>query len=436
MTNRDTRIGSAIAAATCSLLGATIPSRTSAEEAGRWDIETALLYYAEGDDRVQDASAVIAAKRDFEDERYLDLGLTVDTLTGASPSGAIASGVAQTFTSPSGNAVYTTPAGEIPLDDTFLDTRVALNVGWTQPLARLYTITAGVDFSTEYDYTHAGVNVGITRDFNLRNTTLSAAVAYSQDDIDPVGGAPIGLAPMLDVGDSSNKRGKDSKDVLDLLVGIVQVIDRSTLLRVNYSYSDSSGYLTDPYKILSVVDPVTGDTVARMPAPGADGPTGLYRYEGRPDSRRKQSLFAEMRRDFSGSVLGLSYRFATDDWSIDSHTLEARLRWPLGEWSYIEPHVRYYTQSAAEFYRHSLVDGEPLPEFASADARLADLEGVTVGLKYGQTTASGNAWSARVELYQQSGSVPGGQIIGNQTGRELFPDLDAVIVQVSYRFGL
>jgi len=28
-------------------------------------------------------------------------------------------------------------------------------------------------------------------------------------------------------------------------------------LRLNYSYSDSSGYLTDPYKILSVVDPVT-----------------------------------------------------------------------------------------------------------------------------------------------------------------------------------
>jgi hypothetical protein len=206
------------------------------------------------------------------------------------------------------------------------------------------------------------------------------------------------------------------------------------LLRVNYSYSNSSGYLTDPYKILSVVDPVTGDTVARMPA--ADGPTGLYRYESRPDSRRKQSLFAEMRRDFSGRVLGLSYRFATDDWSIDSHTLEARLRWPLGESSYIEPHVRYYTQSAAEFYRHSLVEGEPLPEFASADTRLADLEGVTVGFKYGQTTASGNAWSARVELYQQSGSVPGGQIIGNQAGREPFPDLDAVIVQVSYRFGL
>ena len=80
------------------------------------------------------------------------------------------------------------------------------------------------------------------------------------------------------------------------------------MLRVNYSYSDSSGYLTDPYKILSVVDPVTGDTVERAPASGVLGPTGVYRYESRPDSRRKQGLYAELKHDFTGKVLGVSYR--------------------------------------------------------------------------------------------------------------------------------
>jgi hypothetical protein len=434
MTTKDTRISSAIAAATCTLLGTAPPTPASAAEAGRWELDSALLYYGEDDNRVQDVSASVFARRDFDDDRYLDLDLSVDTLTGASPSGAVATDTAQTFTSPSGNAVYTTPPGEIPFDDTFLDTRVAVNVGWTQPFARLYTFTAGLGFSTEYDYTHAGINLGLTRDFNRRNTTLSAAVAYSQDDIDPVGGAPIGLAPMLDVGDGSSKLGSDSKDVLDLLLGFTQVLGRSTVLRVNYSYSDSSGYLSDPYKFLSVVDPVTGDTLARVPAPGALGPTGVYLYENRPDSRRKQSLYAEVKHDFSGKVLGVSYRFGTDDWNIDSHTLDAHMRWPLGESSYVEPHVRYYTQTAADFYRFSLVDGEPLPEFASADARLADLDGVTLGLKYGHRSASGNEWSARVELYQQSGSVAADQIIGNQARRDQFPDLNAVIAQFSYRF--
>jgi hypothetical protein len=42
--------------------------------------------------------------------------------------------------------------------------------------------------------------------------------------------------------------------------------------------------------------------------------------------------------------------------------------------------------------------------------------------------------SVRVEFYQQSGSVPNGQIIGNQAGRDNYPDLNALIVQFSYRF--
>ena len=82
------------------------------------------------------------------------------------------------------------------------------------------------------------------------------------------------LAQMLDVGDGRNKLGgSDSKDVLDLLLGFTQVLNRTTVLRVNYSYSDSSGYLNDPYKILSVVDPLTGDTLAR--APIGQGPTAF-----------------------------------------------------------------------------------------------------------------------------------------------------------------
>ncbi len=102
----------------------------------------------------------------------------------------------------------------------------------------------------------------------------------------------------------------------------------------------------------------------------------------------------------------------------------------------MEPHLRYYTQTAADFYRFSLLDGEPLPAYASADVRLAELDGITLGLKYGRQTVSGSEWNVRVELYQQSGSVPGDQIIGNQARREQFPDLDAVIVQFGYRFKL
>ncbi len=64
----------------------------------RWDFDTALLYYGEDNERVRSLSASVLARRDFDDDRYLDLGLNVDSLTGASPSGAIATDEPQTFT--------------------------------------------------------------------------------------------------------------------------------------------------------------------------------------------------------------------------------------------------------------------------------------------------------------------------------------------------
>jgi hypothetical protein len=424
-----------LAAATCALLGSAVATPVAAqEEAERWSFDSSLLYYGESDSRVQDVSAAVSALRDFGDERKLSATLTADTLTGASASGAIALDRPQTFTSPSGRAVYTTNAGDVPLDDTFLDTRFALNASWTQPLARLYTFSAGVGFSTEYDYTHLGANLSLARDFNKRNTTVNAGFAWSQDTVDPVGGRPIPLSQMLDVGNNSNKRdGSEGKDVMDLLIGFTQVLNRTTVLRVNYSYSDSNGYLNDPYKLLSVVDPVTGDTLTRTPA--GQGPDGVYLFESRPDTRTKQSLFAEVKHAFGKPVMHLSYRFMTDDWGIDSHTGEVRLRWPLGD-GYIEPQLRYYTQSAADFYRANLVSGSALPRYASADFRLGDFDATTIGIKYGHNTPGGNEWSIRAEYYQQSGSVPHEQILGNQANREQYPDLSAVIVQFGYRFGL
>ena len=135
-----------------------------------------------------------------------------------------------------------------------------------------------------------------------------------------------------------------------------------------------------------------------------------------------------------GKVLDASYRYMTDDWEIDSHTLDLRYRWPLGESRYIEPHVRYYTQTAAEFYQLSLDSSQTLPAFASADYRLGEFDAVTAGFKYGWKTRSGNDMSVRLEWYTQSGKVPGDQLIGNQALRDNYPDLNAIIVQFSYRF--
>ena len=79
------------------------------------------------------------------------------------------------------------------------------------------------------------------------------------------------------------------------------------ILKTSDKQLQPQGYLTDPYKLLSVVDPVTGELLARTPAPGESGADGVYVFENRPDSRRKQGLYAELRHDFSGKVLQFDF---------------------------------------------------------------------------------------------------------------------------------
>jgi hypothetical protein len=424
-------VGTSLAAATATLLGQSVASDVVAQELTPWEFDTAALYYSESDSRVQDFSVNALARKELREESYLSLRLALDTLTGASPSGAVPANVVQTFTTPSGNSSYSVAPGQQPLDTSFLDTRVALGANYEWPITRLTLFNVGVSLSDEYDYTHTGVNMKLARDFNNRNTTLSFGVALASDTVDPVGGAPVGLSPLMGEDGAVNKRGSQSKDVTDLLLGVTQVINRKTVVQFNYSLSDSDGYLSDPYKMLSVVDPVLGDPVA--PPAGVDLDY-FYRYEHRPDTREKEGFFGLLKRDIGGDVFDVSYRYMTDDWDIDSHTLDLHYRRNLSSGSYIQPHLRFYSQTAASFYHTVLFDGDPLPSLATADYRLGEFDAVTIGVKFGKPTSRGEI-SGRLELYQQTGKAQPGSQIGSLRSFDLNPELNAVIAQFSYSFG-
>jgi hypothetical protein len=432
--NRQRLIGARLAAATCALLGQVpsgpVAAQEAAQELAPWDIDTSMLLYTESDSRVRDLSINGVLRKELREDAFLGITFALDTLTGASPSGAVPATSVQTFTRPSGNAEYTIAPGEQPLDDTFQDTRVALGASWEWPVTRLALLSVGASFSDEYDYTHTGLNAKVARDFNNRNTTLSFGVALANDSINPVGGSPVPFAPMLAVSDAASKRGNQSKDVTDVLLGVTQVLNRNTILQLNFSLSESDGYLTDPYKVLSVVDPVSGTPVAGPPGSGRF----LYLYESRPETRDKESLYALLKRNIGGNVVDVSYRYMTDDWGIDSQTVDLHYRWNLDSGRYLTPHLRFYSQTAADFYETVLFDGAPLPGFASADYRLGELDGITYGIKFGKDRGSGG-WSARLEWYRQTGSPKANARVGALEGFNLYPDLDALIAQFSYQFG-
>lgn len=387
-----------------------------------WDMETAVLYYQEAEGRVSAIEPVINIRRAFAGNRLLNLKFTLDALTGATPNGALPSTTPQTFTRPSGNDSFTVQSGEIPLDDTFRDTRIAVNGSWQQPLGRLSLLTLGANVSKEYDFLSTGGSAMLSRDFNDRNTTLTLGLSTEMDSIDPVGGVPIPFAPMAPAGAPQPRMGgSESKSVVDGMLGVTQVINAKTLTQLNYSLSHSNGYLNDPYKVLSVVDPNTGATLRNV-------------YEDRPDTRSKHALYWLLRRHLQRDIVSGSYRYFFDDWGIRSHTIDMNYHWKPSERWWLEPHVRFYSQSEADFYRLYLIDGIALPKEASADYRLASFNGFTFGFKFGWMFKNESSLILKLEYYTSQGDSNPAEAFGVMRGLDLYPDLKATMFQVQYKF--
>lgn len=411
-----------LSSASCALLGLVPQANASEDPEKSWTMDTSVLLYSESDGRVQAVEPVIDFNKKFQSGREANVKLTLDALTGATPNGATATNVPQTFTRPSGNDSYVVQPGEIPLDDTFRDTRIAVNGSWKQPLNRLTLLTLGGNVSHEYDFFSVGGSIQLNRDFNEKNTTLMLGLSTEMDQIDPVGGVPIPYRAMIAAGQPQPRQGAgDTKNVLDALVGVTQVINRRTLMQLNYSLSSASGYLNDPYKMLSRIDRTTGATVDNI-------------YELRPDSRTKHAIYWLTRYHLNRDVISASYRYFFDDWGIKSHTIDANYHWKLGEKHYLEPRVRFYSQTEADFFRVNLISGDPLPTEASADYRLSKFNGLTYGLKWGWNLKNGRAFILRLEYYAQVGESSPDTAIGLQRGLDLYPDLKATIAQIQYRF--
>jgi len=418
------KVATALAAASCTLLGVQ-PIANAVETASdnKWEFDSTILIYSETD-RVSAVEPVISARKEFSEDEFLNLKLVFDTLTGPSANGATATATSQTITKPSGKSEFVANANETPLDPSFRDTRIALSASWEQPLSRLSTISFGGNFSNEYDYQSVSVNTSISHDFNQRNTTLNYGLSLASDTITPVGNIPIPLSDLASVSNKGLDRGasSDTRTTIDFLIGVTQVISRRTIMQFNYSLGDSSGYHTDPYKILSVIDGTTGDTLR-------------YIHESRPENRQKQSVYWQTKHHFKEDIVDVSYRYFSDDWGIKSHTIDFHYRFRFIEAkSYLEPHIRYYSQDAADFYSHSLVDGSIPADYATADYRLGELDGTTIGIKYGTTLSSGSEFSFRVEFLTQSGDSNPADAIGSQKSQDLFPTVDALVVQASYSF--
>ena len=364
----------ALSAASCSLLAVTSQSVA----AKQWQVSASGLLYREAN-RVTVNEDVVSFRGNLDDQDTLSGTFTMDTMSGASPTGAVDSG---TYTSPSGSA-YTIPSGQTPMH-RFEDLRLAAQGEWERQWDRRLRSRGQLYYSEEYDYRSLGLGGEVLRDFNRRNTTVSAAFNAYYDTIQPVGGVPAGLSPL----GQGQGYGSDYKQTLEARAGLNQILGRNTVMDARLSLGNSSGYLSDPYKLISFVDANSGVALDHY-------------HERRPDRRTYLSVAGELRHiAVTDDVAVLSFRHYRDDWGVVANTVEASLDHPLKPRQGLVFKVRLHSQQAADFYHYRLVDdtpsatslpgvrasdrvGDPTQLYAaSADYRLGELNTVTVGARY------------------------------------------------------
>ena len=387
----------------------------------------AVLVYKEDGGRVQAIEPVVGVTYNFDDQSSLSLKFTADILTGASPYGATPWRETQTLIDPpstgaSGsktNTVVSTnvPPDVLPLATGFSDQRYAVDIGYSSPWGEGRTVSLSGGVSKERDYKSFYGNVGYSQEFNQKNTTFTAAVNFEYDISSPPGGHPRPLS----LADGSLNPENRHKTVIGGLVGISQVMNRHWLAQLNYNLSSSSGYHSDPYRVTSVVDGVTGGPVR-------------YLYEARPDKRLRQSIYFGNKIAIGSSVVDASIRGYHDDWGINSATINLAVRIPITDRFYIKPGGRYYTQSAADFFNYYLVDGAPLPQFTSPDSRLDKFSAVTGSLMLGYKTSRTGELYLRFGRYEPSAKTRTTNAPGYLAGRDLFSGTASSSLVVGYTY--
>jgi len=314
----------------------------------------------------------------ISDSWVFEIGAVYDSMTGASPyyhtvlSGASGEGVE--------------------------DKRLAGDFTVTKYFGRT-AVSARAAYSTEDDYRSIAGGMTLRHATPDQNTTFTIGVGYSSDEVFPQDG------PVF----------TRTKNTLDGIAGITQVLSRNDTGQVNLYYARQSGYLTDPYKAIFGVDQ-------------------------RPESRNQLALLVRWNHYFPSlnATLRSAYRYYHDDWEVDANTVTAEWAQELPQGFTLTPSARYTTQSAAFFYYDPIYDatlGVPFPPgyasnpnaFYTSDQRLSAFGGITLGVKLAKTFAEGWSVDGKAEYYEQRGDW--------RIGGDGSPGLEAFKAQL-YQFGV
>lgn len=342
-------------------------------------------YYDEQDGRVDVQSHYLDYQHTYVDWT-LGLRFAVDTLSGETPTGYRASNQPDDweFQNIEDERYVSVVTLEKEIDD--------------------HTLTFEYARSEESDYLSNAVALKWNKEFNDKNTSVTAGVAAAFDKVRPVGFLIT----------------EENKDAIDLSLGISQLLNTRTILDITLGYGHSSGYLADPYR---------GISQSTFPI----GPVG----ENRPSSQNRWVAKVAARHYFprQQAALSGSYRFFANSESLIGHTFEVKWIQQVTEQFSVTPYFRYYQQTANEYYTPNLDNASFLgatanqgtEPFFSSDYRLSAFDATTVGIKFTYEASQNLSLDLQFERYEMSGRSA-------LTPEIFFPSANVISVGANYTF--
>ncbi|MCH7854068.1 MAG: DUF3570 domain-containing protein [Proteobacteria bacterium] len=205
------------------------------------------------------------------------------------------------------------------------------------------TISTSYTSSVESDFDATTYSIAISQDMFGDMTTLTLSYALGDDVVGKVG------EPTFERDNTRQHYG----------IGLTQILTRNLITTLNVETITDEGFLNNPYRSVRFVDPVSATGYSYEPE--------LY-----PSTRTTNAIGIGARYylPYRAAIHG-DYRFFTDTWGIDSHTVSIGYVHPWGDWTF-KAKYRWHDQTGAHFYRDIFSRSEAT-NFRGRDKELSPL---------------------------------------------------------------
>ena len=305
-------------------------------------IEVKYADYQDWQKKDEDRIRVLAPMAYFSapigEEWQVDGSGVVDSVSGASPL------YLSTLSGASGTGI----------DDTRVAGEVMVTHFWDR-----WSLGFGGQVSDEDDYLSRGGKMQARWWTEDRNTVISLGAGFDSDQI----------------GSTNDPSLFEKRRTGGYLLGVTQILDTVSVVQSNITRTAGNGYYSDPYT----------------------------EFDNRPESREQWAWLTRYVRYFAeanGAALHVDYRIYQDTWNVFSQMLETAWYQPIGENWMVRPSLRYYTQTAADFFE-STFPPQDLDQFLSFDQRMSAFGSIGMGLKIERELGKGWFLDGSMEFIQQ-----------------------------------